>query len=70
MARAALVGYEVMSSMLVKYGLRPTEDDDQLEVEQDSDTGEANSTLVDSGANGVVLSVATAKRKNLWGLID
>ena len=70
MASAALVAYEVMSSMLEKYGLRPTKDDHQLGGEQDGDIGEEGSTLIDSGANGVVLSVAAAKRKKLRSLID
>ena len=70
MAHAALVGYQIMVDMLPKFRQHPTRDDELYEEEHGTTDDRPASTIVDSGANGVLLSVATAKRKDLLSKID
>ena len=70
MAHAALVAYEVMSSMLPRFGKHPKRDG-KSSKELYGDIGNTPvSAIVDSGANGVLITPATAKRKGLLDQID
>jgi hypothetical protein len=70
MARAALVAYDFMIHLLPKFGQHPKRDD-KLYLEMHGDVGAKSvSAIVDSGANGVLISVPTAKRKGLLNRID
>jgi hypothetical protein len=61
MARAALVAYDFMIRLLPKFGQHPTRDDKlYLEVHGDV-SAKSVSAIVDSRANGVLISVPTAK---------
>ena len=70
MARGALVMYEVMAALLPKYGRHPKRvslpcQEAQAEVEITS-----GGAVVDGGANGVLISEATAERKGLLDRVD
>ena len=61
MAHTALMAYDIMISMLLKFGQHPTRDD-KLYWEVHGDVGATSvSAIVDSRANGVLVSVPMAK---------
>jgi hypothetical protein len=59
-----------MSSLLPKFGQHPTRDS-KLYREVHGNVGDTSvGAIIDSGANGVLISVPTAKRKGLLSKID
>ena len=70
MAHAALVVYDIMCDLLPKYGRHRTRDD---KLYQDVHSGIGNkpvSAIVDTGANGVLVTLSMVQRKGLLGQID
>jgi len=75
MARGALVMYEVMTTLLPKYGKHPKRDselcrEDQADVDVELDVVTSGGAVIDGGANGVVISPQTAERKGLLEKVD
>ena len=67
MAHAALVVFGIMANLLPRFGQCLTRDGKLYwEVHGDASV----SAIVDSGADGVLISVHTAKRKGLLSKID
>jgi hypothetical protein len=70
MAHAALVIYDVMSSMLPQFGKHPKRNGKSNKEVYGDISNTPVSAIVDSGANGVLITPATAKRKGLLDQID
>ena len=70
MAHAALVAYEVMQGLLPKFGKHPKRDGKSNKELFGKISDKPVSAIVDSGANGVLITPATAKRKGLLDKID
>ena len=70
MAHAALVAYEVMSSMLPRFGKHPKRDGKSNKELYGDISSTPVSAIVDSRANRMLITPATAKRKGLLDQID
>ena len=67
--------YEVMTTLLPKYGKHPKRDselcrEDQADVDVELDVVTSGGAVIDGGANGVVISPQTAERKGLLEKVD
>jgi hypothetical protein len=70
MAHAALVVYDIMSNLLPKFGRHPTRDGKSNKEVYGDISSTPVSAIVDSGANGVLITLSTVKQKGLLGQID
>ena len=65
MAHAALVVYDNMSNLLPKFGRHPTRDGKSNKEVYGDISSMPVSAIVDSGANGVLITLSTVKQKGL-----
>ena len=70
MARGALVMYEVMASLLPKYGRHPKRVSKSCQEAQAKVEITSGGAVIDGGANGVLISEETAERKGLLDKVD
>ena len=70
MAHAALVVYDTMSNLLPKFGWHPMCDGKSNKEVYGDISNTPVSAIVDSGANGVLITLSTVKRKGLLDKID
>ena len=70
MARGALVMYEVMASLLPKYGKHPKRVSKSCQEVQAKVEITSGGAVIDGGANGVLISEETAERKGLLDKVD
>ena len=61
MAHAALVAYDIMASLLPRYGRHPTRDVKLYQEVHGDISNKPTTAVVDTGANGVLVSMRTAQ---------
>ena len=70
MAQAALVMYEVMQGLLPKFERHPKRDNESYRKVHGDVGNTSVGAIIEGGANGVLISEQTAKRKGLLDKVD